>query len=711
MNPTRPETGRPSPSPLPSLNSDPHRERFLQGAILVATLSLGYASEAWGLTLLLLFFLGLYPALPAHVRFRPRFVVDLALLIPFSILVSQRPLRGYVGDLQVNVFYYFSFYLCALAILRLYNHLPPPLPPAPGAPPPPSGTYGRNRVATITGCTAVAFALSSLGMGHHAFIGAMAVYTILLFGIFRASHRRHTLTPDGARQLTRTVFITYNFSILAGFALIMVGKNYFPALEDLRHRLWTPSLFEIPGIGFDSEIRLGDVSENRDMEREETIAVRVYGAEEELYLRGRVFHLYSNGQWKADLPLRRVHIEGNRARSPSQPPTRYPLPGFDEPDALEAPDLEIFPAQRYGAHYLLPLNARAFTTIAPEIEVCLDSNVFRTMRGSTAEGYHVFLDHHPAPPLPLEKEERVANLRIPRSRGRSGTHLRYRIDGIVHAQFADLHPQTQLDAILARMRAYFADRYTYRIGITFTPGRDPLEEFLAPDGIRHGHCELFASAGVLLLRRMGIPARYVVGYVAAEEGRLSGAWIAREKHAHAWVEYFHPERGWETLELTPSDGLPPADSNESWGEYLASLWERSERLLENEGVLGFFLLVIMRMGGWMIRFFSSGYTLGVLFAALLVWLVRLRYRMRAAALAERMFPPEVQAQREAFAVWQKSLRGSGLQKRPAETLREYAARIRESEACPDRERLLSFLAAFETVRYAPFPPSSPSSPS
>ena len=55
---------------------------------------------------------------------------------------------------------------------------------------------------------------------------------------------------------------------------------------------------------------------------------------------------------------------------------------------------------------------------------------------------------------------------------------------------------------------------------------------------RSGHCEYFATATVLLLRQLGIPARYAVGYAVHEAtGRK---YVVRQRDAHAWCLVWNP---------------------------------------------------------------------------------------------------------------------------------------------------------------------------
>lgn len=107
---------------------------------------------------------------------------------------------------------------------------------------------------------------------------------------------------------------------------------------------------------------------------------------------------------------------------------------------------------------------------------------------------------------------------------------------------------------------------------TLTPGSPPAgqdftEYFLAEN--QQGFCVHFATAGVLLLRQLGVPARYCEGYlVTPSDLRLKGSdgfSNVSDRRAHAWVEYWSNDVGWMTLECTPgfapqADLVPPNDA-------------------------------------------------------------------------------------------------------------------------------------------------------
>lgn len=62
---------------------------------------------------------------------------------------------------------------------------------------------------------------------------------------------------------------------------------------------------------------------------------------------------------------------------------------------------------------------------------------------------------------------------------------------------------------------------------------DPIEDFLF--NTKSGHCERFASGLVFMLRGVGIPAQFVIGYRGCVP-LGDGVYVVRQDHAHAWVE-------------------------------------------------------------------------------------------------------------------------------------------------------------------------------
>jgi len=98
----------------------------------------------------------------------------------------------------------------------------------------------------------------------------------------------------------------------------------------------------------------------------------------------------------------------------------------------------------------------------------------------------------------------------------------------------------------------------------------PLPEVLAE---RHGVCQDFAHVMIGGLRSLGLPARYVSGYLRtrrdpAGEGSspdASGEALVGFEASHAWVSAWCPKLGW--LDVDPTNDLVPSDRHLilAWG--------------------------------------------------------------------------------------------------------------------------------------------------
>jgi transglutaminase-like putative cysteine protease len=87
--------------------------------------------------------------------------------------------------------------------------------------------------------------------------------------------------------------------------------------------------------------------------------------------------------------------------------------------------------------------------------------------------------------------------------------------------------------------------YTLEPGVY---GRDTADEFWFDR--KAGFCEHIASAFVVLMRAMNIPARVVTGYQGGERNAVDGYWVVRQSDAHAWAEVWIAGRGWVRVDPT-----------------------------------------------------------------------------------------------------------------------------------------------------------------
>ena len=135
-------------------------------------------------------------------------------------------------------------------------------------------------------------------------------------------------------------------------------------------------------------------------------------------------------------------------------------------------------------------------------------------------------------------------------------------------------PEATESETIAAITRSLREKHAYTLEPNPAPaGVDPVESFLL--GEHAGHCELFASSAVLLLRLRGVPARYVTGFRGGEWNAVGGYVAVRDDRAHAWAEAFVPDRGWVRVDATPAGPpLPRAGRLSDVIDALDYFWNR-----------------------------------------------------------------------------------------------------------------------------------------
>ena len=98
------------------------------------------------------------------------------------------------------------------------------------------------------------------------------------------------------------------------------------------------------------------------------------------------------------------------------------------------------------------------------------------------------------------------------------------------------------------LQSWLSRNCRYTLDVEPQPGNlDFVTHFLLDT--REGYCTYFASAMTILSRMIGLPARYVEGYLA--EPDESGQALVTGLSAHAWTEVYFSGFGWLTFDATP----------------------------------------------------------------------------------------------------------------------------------------------------------------
>ena len=117
------------------------------------------------------------------------------------------------------------------------------------------------------------------------------------------------------------------------------------------------------------------------------------------------------------------------------------------------------------------------------------------------------------------------------------------------ARYATASSDTLVQAVLERLRN---GGYTYTLepGVS---GKDTADEFWFDR--KEGFCEHIASAFVVLMRALDVPARIVTGYQGGERNAVDGFWVVRNSDAHAWAEVWQEGIGW--VRVDPTSAVSP----------------------------------------------------------------------------------------------------------------------------------------------------------
>jgi hypothetical protein len=218
---------------------------------------------------------------------------------------------------------------------------------------------------------------------------------------------------------------------------------------------------------------------------------------------------------------------------------------------------------------------------------------------------------------------------------------------------------------------YFHTNYTYTLGLEVPAEQDALNFFLLEAS--SGYCEYFASGAAVLLRLVGVPTRYVTGFLVTERGSDGRSWIARNMDAHAWAEAWDQEqRQWCIVEATAQEGLDDVSLADELVRGASSGRPFLTQLVQSLYEYGLF--------GVVGRLFASyglitGGLLSMAFFAAAVW-VALRRRRRPQSTVLRALSSDVSALHQLLATMDRKTAALGYRRNPDETLHAFAARIR-----------------------------------
>lgn len=378
---------------------------------------------------------------------------------------------------------------------------------------------------------------ASLGKGLWMSLGGLSALLVLLLALLP---QEGYYRPDWATSARDRVIETVN----RGFSALWNGNGGGTAWN-LDFGISTPS----GSSGeLDGQVDLTEAGPRRYSRQ---TVLQVTGGTGRTYLRGGAAGVYTGSGWEA--------IDESEYGELPYPADLFPA--LTAPDGTPAETLTIRHVRGRGKTAYMPYRFLGFSE--EQAYTVLDSGARR--RGDEYEVAYI-----PGGPVtggftPLENgpeawEKRYSDfvyshyLDVPDGARTALEQLaRERMQGLAESGAfpsppAELYQRFQKSAYLAMCTARLLESVAvYDLDV---PAMEPGEDFVAhflEEG--RGYCVHFATAGALLLRMYGIPARYVEGYAPwLGEGGTSNV---RDSDAHAWVEIYLDGYGWYPVEMTP----------------------------------------------------------------------------------------------------------------------------------------------------------------
>jgi hypothetical protein len=310
-----------------------------------------------------------------------------------------------------------------------------------------------------------------------------------------------------------------------------------------------------PGNYYDTSLALGSDAGRGDSTVFTVQVLTQPAANLRYYWRGRIYDYYSNGQW-TETPSHSLGFQpvGGDLKIPNSAGRSEALLKFT--NHFPAQSLIYTPSQPVW----IDRPGKVTTTFT---ETNLDDILSWEATSALLAGDQVQVRSEIADPT--FQELRTAGTAYPQW----VTDRYLEVPDNIKAEIKDLAEKVSISQVDPYDKAvaitdYLRANIQYATSLPEVPsGRDPVLWVLFD--YKKGFCNYYASAEVLMLRSLGIPARMAVGF--AEGQYQAGTYIVRQRDAHAWPEVYFPGAGWVEFEPTANQDalIRPSASSQANG--------------------------------------------------------------------------------------------------------------------------------------------------
>ena len=327
---------------------------------------------------------------------------------------------------------------------------------------------------------------------------------VALMGLLTALVNAHM--PVGKPPLMAAAKIAGKMALL-GAPIMVVLFMLFPRLAPL----WGTPDGPLQGkSGLSANMRVGTIA---NLALDDSIAMRIKfedkpPAARDVYLRGPVLSAFDGREW---LPSKSQSATAN-LRVNGQP--------FNYEVTLEPNNQPWLFA--LDAAVTAPAPTGYELRMTPDLQWLTNRPITELVRYK-AQSYTQFSYGPEKPDLSLQN---YVNLPV----GYNPRTLQLAADIRRDVRFAQADAATLATEVMQKLRTGGYE-YTLAPGVY---GDNTADEFWFDR--KAGFCEHIASAFVVLMRAMDVPARIVTGYQGGEFNEVDGYWVVRQSDAHAWAE-------------------------------------------------------------------------------------------------------------------------------------------------------------------------------
>lgn len=276
-------------------------------------------------------------------------------------------------------------------------------------------------------------------------------------------------------------------------------------------------------------------------------------SERRVYLRGTALDTYSGRAWYDTLSSQRYGWQSPRWAGLKDDLFDLNLP---REERIEAQEASVTVLENMASTLFVPQRLRTLTP-GPDMVPYFNasSEVFITRDLKNGDAYSFRFE----PYIAGEARTDALGARLSQTAGDAASlppeytklpqHLQP--DGIVaelarEIAGAESDPYRQALAIMRYLKA----NYSYATQVPDAPeNQDFAAHFLFDQ--QTGYCTYFATAMTVLARSLGLPARYVEGFLADPQGQ--GSVSLNGTNAHAWTEVYINGLGWVIFDATPGE--------------------------------------------------------------------------------------------------------------------------------------------------------------